>query len=191
MNDIVENVRKFSIGVRVSLFNHELREARLRAGFKTQRAAAEFIGIQTHYYNAVEAMRVYPGIDRAKRISDAFNMEVEVLFPEVLEHVTKKRKRQIIFKKDLYYREDNGRFVTDLEENEHLQIQNKAVDEALSCLTERERTIVLARFYESKTLEEVSSMLSLSRERVRQLEVRALRKMKRPVEKQGVSKDDL
>jgi RNA polymerase primary sigma factor len=60
------------------------------------------------------------------------------------------------------------------------------MSEALESLPERERAILQKRFgmgeYEesgAQTLEDIAREMNLSRERVRQLEVRALRKLRR------------
>lgn len=57
------------------------------------------------------------------------------------------------------------------------------IDKALGCLTEREREVVEQRFGLKtgfgKTLEEVGSEFNVTRERIRQIEAKALRKIKR------------
>lgn len=58
------------------------------------------------------------------------------------------------------------------------------VDTALAALTERESAVIRLRFGldrgEGRTLEEVGAVLGLSRERARQLEAKALTKLRRP-----------
>jgi RNA polymerase primary sigma factor len=59
------------------------------------------------------------------------------------------------------------------------------IEEVLSTLTPREEKIVMYRFgigdgY-SRTLEEVGEMFNVTRERVRQIEAKALRKLRHPV----------
>ena len=55
---------------------------------------------------------------------------------------------------------------------------------ALSTLTERERKVILLRFGledgHPKTLEEVGKVFGVTRERIRQIEAKALRKLKHP-----------
>lgn len=51
----------------------------------------------------------------------------------------------------------------------------------LSTLAEREAKIVRLRILENKTLEETAAQLELSTERVRQLEIKALRKLRHPM----------
>lgn len=56
-----------------------------------------------------------------------------------------------------------------------------AIDECLETLTEREKRVLEARFYESKTLEDVAKEFGLvSRDRIRQIEAKALRKLHHP-----------
>ncbi len=58
------------------------------------------------------------------------------------------------------------------------------INEVLSTLTERERTVLIERFGlldgKPKTLEEVGIRFKVTRERVRQIEAKALRKMRHP-----------
>jgi len=61
---------------------------------------------------------------------------------------------------------------------------NEAVKEALSELTEREQKVVRLRFGlddgQMRTLEEVGKEFGVTRERIRQIEAKALRKMRHP-----------
>jgi len=66
--------------------------------------------------------------------------------------------------------------------------------DAFKVLTERERMIIIARKLsdETETLESLGAKLKLSKERVRQLEVQALRKMKKHLEaRHGVAAREL
>lgn len=63
-------------------------------------------------------------------------------------------------------------------------ILKDAMEEVLSTLTERERTVLTQRFGlndgKPKTLEEVGMAFNVTRERIRQIEAKALRKMRHP-----------
>ena len=50
----------------------------------------------------------------------------------------------------------------------------------LNTLTERERKVIKYRFYEPSTLAEIGKRFGLSRDRIRQIEAEALRKLRKP-----------
>jgi len=70
----------------------------------------------------------------------------------------------------------------DVEEKVMNEILSKEIDEMLDKLPEKERRVIELRFglrgEEPKTLREIGEILNISRERVRQLETRALRKLR-------------
>jgi RNA polymerase sigma-32 factor len=72
-----------------------------------------------------------------------------------------------------------------LEEGEEMDNRRKALSQALSVLNERERRIFEARRLadEPITLEELAAEFGVSRERVRQIEVRAFEKVQKAVQK--------
>ncbi|PIZ84148.1 MAG: RNA polymerase subunit sigma-70, partial [Candidatus Omnitrophica bacterium CG_4_10_14_0_2_um_filter_44_9] len=65
----------------------------------------------------------------------------------------------------------------------HVMLKDE-MNSALSTLTEREKKILILRFGISdgaaKTLEEVGNVFKVTRERVRQIEAKALRKLRHP-----------
>lgn len=67
------------------------------------------------------------------------------------------------------------------------------VDAWLAELTDKQREVVVRRFglrgHEAATLEEVGEEIGLTRERVRQIQVEALKKLRRMLEKRGLSLD--
>ena len=54
-----------------------------------------------------------------------------------------------------------------------------AVKELSDILTPREKDVINRRYYENQTLEEVGKVYSVTRERIRHIEIRALRRMRR------------
>ncbi|MFC2051455.1 RNA polymerase sigma factor RpoD [Chloroflexota bacterium] len=64
------------------------------------------------------------------------------------------------------------------------QLLKEQIDEVLSCLTYREQRVLRLRFGledgRSRTLEEVGQEFSVTRERIRQIEAKALRKLRHP-----------
>jgi len=87
---------------------------------------------------------------------------------------------------------DDGRDPSD-------QLQEDSVHDSvaqwLSQLTDKQREVVIRRFgllgHNSATLEEVGQEIGLTRERVRQIQVEALRRLRRVLERQGLSADTL
>lgn len=69
------------------------------------------------------------------------------------------------------------------------------IDQWLSDLTEKQREVVIRRFglrgHESCTLEEVGREIGLTRERVRQIQVEALKRMREIFERNGLSSEAL
>ncbi|CAD5108315.1 RNA polymerase sigma factor RpoS [Zestomonas carbonaria] len=72
---------------------------------------------------------------------------------------------------------------------------SQSIDQWLSELTEKQREVVVRRFglrgHESCTLEEVGQEIGLTRERVRQIQVEALKRLREILEKNGLSSDAL
>ncbi len=64
------------------------------------------------------------------------------------------------------------------------QLLKQQIDEVLSCLSHRERRVLQLRFGledgRSRTLEEVGQEFNVTRERIRQIEAKALRKLRHP-----------
>ena len=72
---------------------------------------------------------------------------------------------------------------------------NTSIDKWLCELSEKQREVVARRFglrgYETSTLEEVGREIGLTRERVRQIQVEALKRLRLILEKQGLTSDSL
>jgi RNA polymerase nonessential primary-like sigma factor len=88
--------------------------------------------------------------------------------------------------------DDNSSDPAQLLQDENLRA---SIDEWLSQLTDKQREVVVRRFglhgHETATLEEVGNEIGLTRERVRQIQVEALRRLREILEKQGLSEDTL
>ena len=65
------------------------------------------------------------------------------------------------------------------------QMRKKKIDEVLSTLTPRENEVIRRRYGlddgKPKTLEEVGKEFNVTRERIRQIEAKALRKLRNPM----------
>lgn len=85
------------------------------------------------------------------------------------------------------------------ENNPASNLQNnnmsQSIEEWLGMLTPKQREVLARRFgllgYEASTLEDVGSEIGLTRERVRQIQVEALRKLKSLLQNQGLNIDEI
>lgn len=76
----------------------------------------------------------------------------------------------------------------DFIKDDRIHIENDVVNEYLTeylenilkCLTSKEKKVVLMRYYQNMTLEDIGKALQLTRERVRQIEEKSLRKLRHP-----------
>lgn len=72
---------------------------------------------------------------------------------------------------------------------------SQSIDQWLGDLTDKQREVVIRRFglrgHESSTLEEVGREIGLTRERVRQIQVEALKRLREILESNGLSGDSL
>jgi RNA polymerase nonessential primary-like sigma factor len=72
---------------------------------------------------------------------------------------------------------------------------NNSIDQWLGELTEKQREVVTRRFglrgHESSTLEEVGREIGLTRERVRQIQVEALKRLRDILEQHGLTGEAL
>lgn len=62
----------------------------------------------------------------------------------------------------------------------------RVLQQALDTLTYREQEVIKARHYDDKTLEQVAREHGLTRERIRQIEARALRKLRHPSRSEAI-----
>ncbi|MEM6546024.1 MAG: RNA polymerase sigma factor RpoS [Pseudomonadota bacterium] len=88
--------------------------------------------------------------------------------------------------------DDDGRDPAELLQDD---LVHESVAAWLNQLTDKQREVVVRRFgllgYDSSTLEEVGQEIGLTRERVRQIQVEALKRLRRVLERQGLSADAL
>ena len=111
-------------------------------------------------------------------ICNALGSEPSELFPEHLDHeIPTNRIESFVEHAQL-----SGGAALQLGPGEECQQveMEQTIDEVLGTLTDRERSILKARFWEGKTLEETGSEHNVGRQRARQIEAKALRKLRHP-----------
>jgi RNA polymerase sigma factor (sigma-70 family) len=184
-----EDVNKFTLGVRRIPFNGKMRDARKTKGL-SQEQLADMLGMNIAYLQKIEGIRAFPTESQALQISDILGVDAEILFPKWMKNNTIKGRSNFNYYMDMEQKAFESREVLeltaptteiDLVEQEDLR---RVLNEVLNTLNPREKKIIEMRFglknEKPKTLEEVSKEFGVTRDRIRQIEARALRKLRHP-----------
>lgn len=100
-----------------------------------------------------------------------------------MEKITTKRITRMLFEQGWLYNLKIGQLIVNDKDEDGRSVANiyvPGVHEVLQELSERENRILWLRYSQNKTLEEVAKELTLSRERIRQIECRCLRRLRQP-----------
>lgn len=186
----------FDIRLEAKLKNDRLVAARESLGLSAH-AAAENIGIGYHSLLMYEGLKLYPGPETQKKICsyyrkrDVFVVEEDV-FPEELRHARAKKyvaMRTVPKEQLLSLSYIDQRLLPSAEPEAERDVEafelTERINEALSSLTKREQDVLRRRFglgdYDPHTTEQVSEATGIDRERLRQIEMKALRKLRHPL----------
>ena len=179
----------FGLGVKTSIYNNELRKRRIALGME-QKDLAKKIGKTNSVISHYETFKNYPDKKAAAKIAKILNCDIETIFPAWLQEYKLKKSSvdrevkidciSIDSGKAQYLLEGNDDSFIDKTENSLLASKIK---EAINALTDREQRILTLRFGldDSKphTLEEVGQEFSVTRDRIRQIEAKALAKIRK------------
>jgi RNA polymerase sigma factor (sigma-70 family) len=179
--------------VKVSVTNNLLLTAIENAGFSSQAEFARSADISSQTLNALVGLRVPPiGVGGsfsplANKIMEALNaLPTELWTEEQLTMALPKSSSTGTLNIGQLTQLQNRMTVNQIEhdpsESAEKSLIAKKVQEILEGLTPRERKVIQLRFgmdeCEEHTYEEIGTMFDLTRERVRQIEAKALRKIK-------------
>ena len=174
----------FEVTVRVR--NNHLKSRRDELGF-THGEMAEIVGISKSMYGQLESLRLNPigakghWRDAALALASFFNVMPEELFPpEVIGVKTPVATRTANASDLLAITNGSSRLALPVSDAYDSNELSACLDDALSTLTPREAKVISMRFYEDKTLEDVGCELFLTRESVRLVEAKALRRLRHP-----------
>jgi len=176
----------FQLRFKMTIKNHELEKARMAKGW-TQAQVGERIGCAGVTYSQIECCRAYPSYERMQKIAKVLGRSVESLFPEWLRMFSKKwdesEKERIVPANMLSLRSSDVLSLSscgreEMEQMGELIIAKNVLGESMKDLSDREQDILRHRFINQETYEEVGKSFGITRERVRQIEARALEKLR-------------
>lgn len=169
------------------LYNNQLRERREATGMSAC-AFATSIGVQNSTYCRLEALKETPLCVKrktktwkpcARKIAAALHVEPSVLWPDAAIGIKQANAER------RFDAEEMGALLMESPTASPFGLlaaaeEQKAVVEAVGLLTDREREILLARYVDDASLEDIAARQGVTRERIRQLEARALRRLRSP-----------
>jgi len=165
--------------------NNNLRRRRETLGFPSIKDFCREYNIHYSQYWSYESFRDYPKKDfLIKKFERIFKCPIEDLFPpeykEAVDRKLGKKIEKIVTLRELPPYMENAYLLPSPEELYEKAETKEQIEEALKTITEREAKVLKLIYYEDLTLGEVGQRLNVSRERIRQIEGKALRKLKHP-----------
>ena len=113
-------------------------------------------------------------------LSSALHCEPDDIFPTAA-------TRRIVVKREYSFEADSENILTQGEmKAPHVGVAKK-IQLALSKLTDRERDVINRRIFNDETLEEIGGSQGVEKERIRQIEVKAFKKLSHPA--RGLSRE--
>lgn len=205
----MENNQQFSLGIKHQLFNNEVRKRRLAMGL-FQKELAEKCGLKDQTISNIETFRTYPSDYQAEQIAKILGCKVETLFPGWIETLKDKKTsittehlvtERLLDHPELKLLPAETGGMEEIERELDLEALKKMEEKVLGTLSDREKKVLKMRFglendipsneikkpngriypdYGVKTLEEVAKQFGVTRERIRQIERKALRRLRHP-----------
>lgn len=179
----------FSIGVVARLKHGDFLRALEERGWN-QTQGAEFLGISVTFFCKMINMQWVP----VRKLSKKFEMKllkltgklVEDLWPETVftkDFLDRPKVVKAVFETSI--RQLTASSILQLTASPEDILQEKGLEkkiaEVLGKITLREERVLRKRFFDDKGLEEIGKELAITPERVRQIEMRALRKLRHPI----------
>ena len=171
--------------VKVTVRNNLILRRMKELGIKRQADLAQLCGISQPAVSALIGMRIRAvniatgdWSDHALRLSAALHVDPEDLWTENQRDMMLDRSsREVSMSEDAVMQLASGLGPEQMTQH---ALMSERLDAALETLDARERGAVKARFFDGATLEDIGREYGISRERVRQLVMRALRKLRHP-----------
>ncbi len=182
MEDTAERRREFQVTVRVK---NNLLLSRRNEYMLTVVKMAKAIGIPMAAYSSYENMKASPvdedGIVKkhAQAILNFLDVDFEEIWPEAVLQVKCSSMTKELYSEELALAVHSPRHLLPDEALAQRELGDE-VQTQLSRLMPREEKILRDRVYKDMTLEEIAADFEVNRERIRQIECKALRKLRHP-----------
>ena len=168
--------------VKVTIRNNLILRQMKKLGIKTQTELAKLAGLPPATVGMLIGMKRRPlsklsgeWLDTAFALSAALHVEPEDLWTEKQRGMAlDSNTREVSMSEDAVMQLASG------DRLERDVITSKLVADALTTLKPRERDVIQRRFFDGDTLEEIGNSQGVTREVIRQVEAKALRKLKHP-----------
>lgn len=180
---------EFRVGVETRVYNGTLRDAITASGLNVQ-AVAKALGVT--YQRVLDWLKfaAYPTEEQRLRAAIFFSISDEVLFPPELAgvRVRDNRVRQRLSLDEFKALSNSALMLgpAPLEAIEDNVALTAALDAALGTLRPKERDVLLLRFREGLSYDQVGQRVGVSKARIYQIEAKALRKLRHPSRAKGL-----
>lgn len=171
--------------VKITVRNGLILRQMKKLGIKSQVELSKLTGISLQTLNSLITLRkaprnTYTGewVDAAFALSSALQVEPEELWTSAQQGMALERNNY-----EINMSEEHVKHLASGESTDKLALggeQSRILRGALSNLTPREEQVVRRRFFDDDSLEEIAGDWGVSKTRIRQIECKALRKMKHP-----------
>jgi DNA-directed RNA polymerase specialized sigma24 family protein len=171
--------------VKITVRNGLILRQMKRLGVKSQTELAKLAGIPLQTLNSLITLRkaprnTYTGewVDAAFALSSALQVEPEELWTSAQQGMALERNNH-----EINMSEEQVKQLASGESTDKPALggeQSRILRGALSLLTPREEQVVRRRYFDEGLLEEIASDWGVSKTRIRQIECKALRKLKHP-----------
>ena len=171
--------------VKVTIRNNLILRQMKRLGIESLGALAPLCGLSYSTVRMLASMQQRPTdrvtgewTDNAYSLSAALRVEPEELWTETQRGlVLERNSREVSMSEDAVIKLASGQGTEDMAQK---ALTTKRVADALKALTPREQDIIQSRFFDGETLKEVGDRQGISKERIRTIEAKAIRKLKHP-----------
>jgi len=159
----------------------DLWNALQKAGW-TQTELAKRTGLHVTRIGEYCNLKAKPNTEQANKIQKAFGavgvfVDVSVIWPAEFVGIKKTIMVQQTQEIDVHLLQSNSHELHDTCKPDIKLLKTK-IDEALNTLDAREQFVMHERFYKQKTYDEICKKLPLTRSRIQQIELRALRRLR-------------